>query len=216
VRTPKPPRSFWFARVVRVVLGVPLKAAYRVTLRGAENLPATGGVILAGNHVSYADPILLWCRSPRPVHFMARADLWEHNIVGWGLDHLWSFPVRRAAADREALSRASDLLQGGEVVGIFPAGSRFAAEGESHGGAAFLSIRNNIPVVPIGIAGTEKILPRGARLPHFPRVTISAGDAIDPAQFTQGGRKERVEAMTNEIMARISEQVELSRKAADR
>jgi 1-acyl-sn-glycerol-3-phosphate acyltransferase len=215
MREPKPPKSFWLAYVVRVTVGNVAKALYRMSIRGAERIPA-GGAILAGNHVSYADPVLLWCRSPRHVHFMARADLWEHFILGWGLDHFWGFPVKRGAADREALTRASALLQAGELVGIFPAGSRHAAEGESHGGAAFLAIRNGVPVVPIGIAGTDRIKPPGARLPRFPKVVVSVGEPIDPARFSQGGRKERVEAMTAEIMARISEQVDASKKVTGR
>ena len=110
-RVPNPPRRFWLAHTVRATLGALLAATFRTQVVGRENLPATGGVILAGNHISYGDPILLWCRSPRHVHFMARADLWEHFILGWGLDHFWGFPVKRGAADREALTRASALLQ---------------------------------------------------------------------------------------------------------
>jgi len=215
MREPHPPKRFWFAHVVRATVGKTLVALFRVAMPGAEKIPA-GGAIVAGNHVSYADPMLLWSRSRRPVHFMARSDLWDHSFIGWGLDTLWSFPVKRGAADRDALAQASSLLQAGEIVGIFPAGSRHADEGESHGGAAFLAMRNGVPVVPIGIAGTERIMPKGARVPRFPKVVMFVGDPIDPARFTEGGRKQRVEAMTVEIMERIAEQVEKARKVVGR
>lgn len=214
MRTPHPPKSFWFARLVKATVGVVVSGLYRTKVVGVENVPA-GGSILAGNHVSYADPVLLWCRSPRPVHFMAKAELWKSPVFGLGLDYFWAFPVRRGAADREALQRAGVYLKAGELVGMFPEGTR-STEGESegHGGAAFLAIRNDVPVTPIGIAGTDRILPPGARFARFPKVVISVGEPIHPAAFTQQGRKERVEAMTQEIMRRMREQVVHAREVA--
>jgi 1-acyl-sn-glycerol-3-phosphate acyltransferase len=216
MRTPHPPRSFWFARVVRATLGALLVAMFRVSLPGADRIPR-GGVILAGNHLSYADPILLWCRSPRPVHFMARSDLWEHDVLGWGLDHFWAFSVHRGAADREALQQASAYLKAGEPVGIFPEGTRkFHGDAEAQGGAAFLAIRNGVPVVPVGIAGTDRIKPPGAKTFHFPKVVMAVGEPILPDAFPEGGRKERVEALTAEIMERIGEQTERAQEVLAR
>jgi 1-acyl-sn-glycerol-3-phosphate acyltransferase len=214
MRRARPPKSFWFAHVVRATLGTVLDALFRVKMLGADHIPA-GGAILAGSHVSYGDPVLLWCRDPRPVHFMAKSELWESTVLGTGLDYFWAFPIHRGAADREALQRASALLQAGELVGIFPEGTR-AAGAEAQGGAAFLAIRNNVPVVPVGIAGTERIRPAGTRLLHFPKVVMAVGEPIDPADFTAGGRKERVEALTHEIMSRIEAQVTRAQEVAAR
>lgn len=216
-RTPNPPRSFWFARVVRVTVGVVLRGLFRVRMLNAERIPA-GGVILAGNHLSYADPVLLWCASPRPVHFMARSNLWELPVIGWALDQFWALPVKRGAADREALQRAGRHLQDGEPVGIFPEGTRKFknAEDDVHGGAAFLAIRNDVPVVPIGFAGTDRIKPPGQRLIRFPKVVIAVGEPIDPAQFAEGGRKERVDALTRLMMERIAEQARIAEEARAR
>jgi 1-acyl-sn-glycerol-3-phosphate acyltransferase len=206
MRLPHPPRYFWFAHVVRFIVGRTFVGLFRVTLLGAERIPR-GGVILAGNHLSYADPVLLWSKSPRPVHFMARSDLWETTILGWGLDHFWAFPVKRGAADREALQKAGEYLKAGEPVGIFPEGTRkFKGDNEAHGGAAFLAIRNDVPIVPIGIAGTDRIKPPGSRRLRFPKVVMVVGEPIDPATFSAGGRKERVEALTAEVMLRIEQQ----------
>ncbi len=104
VREPRPPRSFWFAHVVRATVGVAVPALFRTRLLHRERVPRSGGVILAGNHVSYADPILLWCRSPRPTHFMAKRELWGTWILGWGLDHFWAF---RGAARHRRPGRAA-------------------------------------------------------------------------------------------------------------
>lgn len=217
MRTPHPPKSFALARIVRVTIGSALNALFRVQLVGAERIPE-GGVILAGNHLSYADPVLLWCRSPRPVHFMARADLWEHDVIGWALDQFWAMPVKRGSADREALQRAGEYLKSGEPVGIFPEGTRKfkkADDEDARGGAAFLAMRNEVPILPVGIAGTDRIKPPGAKWFRFPKVVMCVGEPIRPEDF-EGGRKERVEAMTSELMRRIDEQARRAEEVAKR
>ena len=211
MRQPRPPKSFWFAHVVRATVGRVLPAIFRLRLLGSENLP-DGGVILAGNHVSYADPCLLWCVSPRPTHFMAKIELWDVGILGWGLDHFWAFPVRRDAVDRDALRVAGTMLRAGEPVGVFPEGRRRSGGlGEGQGGAAFLAFHNSVPVVPVGIAGTELILPKGRRLPRLPRIVISIGRPIEPSAYPQKTQRERVDAMTHDIMTAIADELEVAR-----
>ena len=213
-RTPHPPRSFWFAHAVRATVGVVLAALFRTKVVGGANVPASGGVVLAGNHVSYADPVLLWCRSPRPVHFMAKSELYDSDFIGWGLDLFWAFPVNRGVSDRAAIAKAGEYLAAGEVVGIFPEGTRNRdGEAEAHGGAAFIALRGEAPIIPVGIAGTERIAPKGSKGIRFPKVVISFGEPIDPGSFA-GGRKERVEAITAEVMRRIGEEVERAREVA--
>lgn len=197
-----------FARLVRATAGRLFLALYRTEFIGEENIPA-GGAIIAGNHVSYLDPALLWCGAPRHVHFMARSSLFHQHILGWALPRLWSFPVKRGQPDRAAIAMAANLLERGDLVGIFPEGTRVRHEGadaelgEGHGGVAFIAMRANAPVVPVGIAGTDHAWPPGKRLPRFPKVTIHYYEPVHPSQFTEGGRKERVEAMTADIMRRI-------------
>lgn len=196
------------ARFVRATVGSVLLAAYRVRVVGREHVPA-GGAILAGNHVSYLDPALLWCVSPRPAHFVAKSELWNVGWLGYLLDHFWAFPVKRDTADREMIQTATALLQRGELLAMFPEGTRKRATdpqalGEAHGGVAFLALRADVPVVPVGIVGTDRALPPGAWMPRFPRVTIWVGEPVWPSKF-EGGRKERMQAMTTEIMARIAQ-----------
>lgn len=203
-------RSFLdvIAYAIRGTLGWLVLRAFRTRSLRRENVPPKGqGAILAGNHVSYADPMLLWCAAPRRTHFMAKAELWQIKPLGWALDLLWAFQVHRGAADRQAIQTATEMLGSGELVGIFPEGTRTRGDsdelGEAQGGVAFIAIRANAPVVPVGIANTDKIMPPGRRIMRFPRVTIVYGTPIHPDDVEGATRRERVAAMTTEIMRRI-------------
>lgn len=196
------------ARFLRRTVAHWLIALFRVRVVGIENIPA-GGAILAGNHVSYLDPALLWCVTPRPVHFMAKSELWGIGWLGWALDRLWAFPVNRGGADRQAITRATALLGTGELVGMFPEGTRKRSdseEAEAHGGVAFIAARAGVPVVPTGIIGTERAWPAGKKFPRFVPVTIRFAEPVCSEDF-EGGRKEKVSAMTSEIMRRVAEKV---------
>lgn len=209
--------SALLTRALRLTLAHVVLGAYRTRFAGVENVPP-GGAILAGNHVSYLDPVLLWCGAPRPVHFMAKVELWDSRFIGFALKRLLAFPVRRGTPDRVALSTAASLLDSGELVGIFPEGTRHRAHGadglgEANEGVAFMALRSGVPVVPVGIHGTAEALPPGAHVPRFPRVTIRYGAPVRPEEFTDGGRKERVELMTREIMERIARARDRAREA---
>lgn len=198
------------ARFLRATLGKLFLGLYRTRFLGVENVPSEGGYLIAGNHVSYLDPMLLWCGTPEPTHFLARTELFSLPIVGWVLPRLWVFPISRASADREAIQRATALLKRGECVGIFPEGTRQRPGqsgtelGEAHAGVAFIAMRAGVPVVPVGIWGTELALPRGAKVPRFPRVTIRYAEPVYPQAFAQYDRQERLQAMTAEIMRRVA------------
>ena len=203
-------------RFVKATLGRMLRALFRTRIDGAENIPHAGA-ILAGNHVSYLDPMLLWCASPRPVHFMAKRELWDSRIVAWGLPRLWAFPVNRGEPDRTAITTATDLLRAGELVGVFPEGGR-AEDGsealrEAQGGAAFIALRAGVPIVPVAFTGTDKAWPKGAKRPRLVRTNIRVGIPIDVGSILpEGGRKERVTAVTAVVMERIASELEMARK----
>jgi 1-acyl-sn-glycerol-3-phosphate acyltransferase len=194
---------------LRGTVGRLILALFRARPIGAERVPE-GAAVLAGNHVSYLDPVLLWCGSPRPVHFMAKLELWRSSRwLGWALDQVWAFPVDRSGADRKAISTATNLLAAGELVGMFPEGTRRRNAGdglgEAHGGVAYVALRADVPVIPVGIVGTESAWPAGRRLPRLVPVTVRYGEPVCPGDFA-GTRKERVAAMTAEIMRRIDEE----------
>lgn len=195
-------------RTVRSTLGRLVPLLFRTRIIGAERIPE-GGALLAGNHLSYLDPVLLWCVSPRPVHFMAKSELFGRGFIAWLLPRLWAFPVNRGEPDRTAILTATELLRSGELVGVFPEGSRREADageeiGQAHGGAAFIALRAGVPIVPIAFVGTDRAMPRGATLPKLVRVTIHVGEPIDPEQVAPGaGRRERVTLVTQRMMDEI-------------
>lgn len=207
-------RSTRLGRVVRPTVGRLLLAMYRTRFDGTDNVPA-GGAVLAGNHVSYLDPVLLWSGSSRPVAFMAKREIF-HGVMGWALPRLWAFPVDRTGADRAAIATATRVAEEGGLVGIFPEGTRRpdGALGEAYGGAAFVALRAGVPVVPVAIVGTGAAWPIGRRLPRLGRVTIRYGEPVHPGSF-EGPRKERVGAMTGEIMRRIDEELGVARRLHD-
>lgn len=169
---------------------------------------------MAGNHRSYMDPVILWCVSPRFVHFMAKKELFEVRFYRWLLPRFWAFQVDRSGADRAAITQATAFLESGDLVGIFPEGTRGSENGlgEAHGGAAFVALRANVPVVPVAVVGTEHVWPKGQRLPKLRRVTVVYGKPIPPESFPEGARKERVQALTALIMERIAEELETAKK----
>jgi 1-acyl-sn-glycerol-3-phosphate acyltransferase len=188
-----------------VVLRPFLKWAFRVRYVGRERVPLDRPVIFSGNHESYADPIMLGEGFWKSIHFMARSDLFEKNAAfRWLLYSVGAFPVVRGTPDRNAITTASKLLECGEWVGIFPEGTRHhEGQGEGQGGAALIALRTDAVVVPVGIAGTDLIRPEGVRFLHLPKVVIVMGEPLDTRDFAEGSRRERVEAITVELMARI-------------
>ena len=208
-----------FAHFARIVVGGIFIAIYRTRFVGEYHVPE-GACILAGNHSSTFDPFMIYGRSPKGmIHFIAKKELWKHRAVGWAVDHLGAIPVYRGTADRQMIKMTTDLLKAGEKVGIYPEGTRVYeagpdGHGDSHGGTAFLSILSGAPVVPHGIGGIERIMPKGTKIPHFPRVVYSFGAPIYPGEF-EGSNRERVEAMTAAIMDSIVRERERARAMSE-
>ena len=197
-----------FYRFMRFfVLYLPLRLAFRVRYVHAERMPKYGPAVLAASHSSYLDPVLLGLVRAAPIHYMGKSELFEGNrLLAWFLRAVCVFPVRRGTADRHAVVEATELLQQGEFVGIFPEGTRGSGElGDAMRGAAFIAMRAGAPVVPACLDGTDRILLKGARFPRFPKVTIAFGHPVLPAEFTEGGRRERVDALTAVMMERVRE-----------
>lgn len=199
--------------VLRAVFGRAFPALWRTRVIGRENVPR-GAAIVASNHASNLDPLLVNMTCPRYVRFMAKQEMWSTALGRWLYPRLGAFPVRRRAADRTAIATATRILEEGGVLGVFPEGTRGSGGlGEGQSGAAFLALRTGSPVVPTAVHGTAGALPEGARFPRFPRVTIRFGTPIDPGSFAEGGRRERVDAMTDAIMRAISLELEEARAA---
>ena len=147
---------------------------YHVRMTGTERIPAEGGVILVANHESMFDPWLLALATPRPVRYMAKAELWRIPLVGRALDAFGTFPVERGTGDGTAMSRAATLLHEGEVIGIFPQGtSKQLPARPFHRGAARLALATGAPIVPVRLVGT-----RGFLRPGRPPTQVHVGEPI--------------------------------------
>ncbi|HHV78160.1 MAG TPA: 1-acyl-sn-glycerol-3-phosphate acyltransferase [Firmicutes bacterium] len=145
-----------FYEVIRAIFRLYVDLAYGPSISGAENLPNKGPLIICANHVHWLDPVVIACYTPRQVHFMAKKELFDIPVFGYALKALGAFPVNRGKPDRAALRWALKVLDNGEVLGVFPEGTR-SKTGELmrfFNGAALLACRSGAPIVPAAIRGT--------------------------------------------------------------
>lgn len=159
------------------------QALWRVRVHGAERIPQDGGCILAANHDSLVDPLVLGLVTHRPVRFMAKVELWSNPVIAWLMDGLGAFPVRRAAGDRTAQAKAVELLESGEVIGIFPQGTALPHRRKPWGrGAARLALETGTPIVPVFLLHTERALRPDRPKIGFPRVQVLVAPPIEVAR----------------------------------
>jgi 1-acyl-sn-glycerol-3-phosphate acyltransferase len=173
----------------------------RLRLRGRYNLPKSGPYILAANHLAWADIPLIVLHIPRKVVYMAKEEYFSSKIA-WLIRFLGAFPVKRGEADRQALRTAEEQLQKGNILGIFPEGtrSRTRTMAKGHAGLAMIALRTGVPVVPAAIWGTEHVFKK-----FRPLVTITYGE---PIVFKPKGKKitrEDIDEVTEQIMQKIAE-----------
>ncbi|HEX6540559.1 MAG TPA: lysophospholipid acyltransferase family protein [Ktedonobacterales bacterium] len=195
---------YTFARAVVIAIH-PLIARLRTV--GIENVPQTGPVVLAVNHVAWIDIPLASIRVPRITHYMAKIELFRLPVLGGIMRLLGAFPVRRGERDREALRISERLLKQGEVLVIFPEGHRSGGHLiEAHPGTSLIALRTGAPVVPVAISGTEHVF-KGFRYgPWAPHVTISYGKPFHLEAASGGHRtREDLARSTDLIMYRIAE-----------
>lgn len=198
-----------FYRVLKRFVPPLLRVYFRLRAEGTEFVPAAGGCILAANHQSYLDPILLAAACPRPVHYMMSHRFWAMPLIGWGARRAGSFPVDDDGMRPGTLRRALGVLRAGLILGIFPEGG-ITPDGRlrpAREGTARISIREGVPLVPAGIAGTRRSFPKGRVFPRPCRVTVRFGPPLLPPPSTRDPEElqRRVEALSQQLMARIAE-----------
>jgi len=174
-------RTFTYRLCAGIVSGLS-RVLFRPTVTGAENIPLEGPVIIAPIHRSNVDFALTLFISKRKVFFMAKDSLFRVPLLGPLVTHLGAFPIHRGSADRESMAHSEAVLRQGHALVLFPEGTR--KEGLSvaplHDGAMFVAARTGAKVVPVGIGGSDRAMPKGAKLPRPSKIRIVVGPAIDP------------------------------------
>lgn len=165
-----------------IFLLILFKIFYRLSVTGQDNIPETGTAVLVANHTSFLDPPIVAVSCKRHISFMAKAELFKVPILGTLLRLFEAFPVNRNKMDLKAFRTAFRRLKQGRLLGVFPEGTRRRVGPKKMGplepGAAYLILKSGTPIIPVGISGTDKVIPTGKRLPRFPKVTVAIGKPI--------------------------------------
>jgi 1-acyl-sn-glycerol-3-phosphate acyltransferase len=177
---PDPLRPNWLWLTIRFFLSPFFKIWLRYRARGLEKIPASGGALLLLNHQSHLDPLLVQVGMSRPVSWLARESLFCISVIGWILKGTYVLPIDRESAGASSIRKAVQYMQFGFILGMFPEGTRThdGSVGEFKPGFVALIRRGNVPVYPVGIAGSFDAFPRNAWFIRPKRVRIIIGDAL--------------------------------------
>ncbi len=189
--------------VVRPLAGLITKTKYRINYIGAENLPEGGGFILAANHISALDPVIVSVGCDKTMHFMAKDELFKNKLIGWAMSQLNAFPVDRTKFDEDAINYAVTLVKNGGILGIFPEGTRSPdyTPQKGKGGVCYIAKMCKCDVVPVSIYTCDEAK-TGTRL------TVRYGKPIkhEDLKFDPNSTKMKdLRHATNLIMEKITE-----------
>ena len=156
-----------FYYIVKAICWLILKIFWRMEIIGIENLPESGGLIIASNHVSYLDPAVLAASLNKKIYFLTKKEIFKNTFISFILKNLNAFSVDRENVDILAFKKAINILREEKVLGIFPEGRR-SSNGELQElklGTIKIAMKTGVPILPVGIIGTHKIYPRGIKFP---------------------------------------------------
>lgn len=184
-------------RVTVAMIRLILPFLMKRTISGVENLPLEGPVVLVANHLTNFDVFPIQLCLPRPLFFMAKAELHQNKLLDTYLRQLGTFPVNRGASDEWALKHAREVLDQQQVLAIFPEGTRSKGRGLRPGktGAARFATYANCPILPVAVTGTEKVL---KNFPKRAEVSITIGKPLYPEE------DENPLALTDRLMFTIA------------
>ncbi len=173
-------------RVVRFLI----KLFWGLEVDGLDNIPARGGAIIVANHNTWFDPVAIAAASARPVHFMAKVELFKNPLLRWFFTKVYAFPIKRGAADRQAIRTAQKRVADGHLLGIFPEGTRNVSKQELlpfQGGAALIALKTGVPVIPAITLGANPL--RWRR-----KIKVVIGEPIDLGGPTRANKPAVAEA----------------------
>ena len=165
----------WVIDLIRATLYPLSRLFWGISYRGVENIPQTGGVIIASNHQTYLDPVWMSLPVKRPIRYLAWSESFDWPIVGKVITLLGAWPIQIKKADRTAIRRSRQWLKSGGAVVIFPEGGRCLPDGKLlkfEAGAARMALEANVPILPITIRGGHRVWPKGYRFPRLHKVEL--------------------------------------------
>jgi 1-acyl-sn-glycerol-3-phosphate acyltransferase len=159
----------------RQMFRIMFKLFYRYCIEGSQNIPNTGGAVIAPNHISFFDPPLTGAAMKRPLYFMAKKDLFDIPVFGWTIKQTNAFPVNRGVQDMSAVRHAFSLLEKGHLLLMFPEGTRSkdGELGKARAGAGMVACNAQVPLIPVKIENTNMML-------KFKQIKIKYGKPIYP------------------------------------
>lgn len=174
--------DLWLYRVARTLVVFVSRLLWRPKVIGAEKVPTSGPFVLAPVHRSNIDTFLVAVLTRRRMRYMGKDSLWKIKPIGALFSALGAFPVHRGSADREALRRCIEVLNEGEPLVIFPEGTRQSGPivQPLFEGAAYVAARTGVPIVPVGIGGSEMAMPKGSKMVRPVKTALIVGDVITP------------------------------------
>jgi len=196
-------------RILRVGVRLLNALLFRTSVNDRHRVPATGPVIVAPVHRSFIDFFVASQVTDRKLHYMAKDSLWDNKVLARILPSVGAFPVHRESADREAMRRAQQVLEAGEVLILFPEGERRTGPvvQDLHEGVAFLAARTGATVVPVGIGGSASVMPKGTTIPRPRHIHLEVGEALPPPERTGTGRvpRSRIHQLTESLTVALQD-----------
>lgn len=178
----------------------------RTRVEGRARIPSSGAFVLAPVHRSNIDTPLAAAVTRRRLRFMGKDSLWKNRQIGWVMSALGAFPVTRGTADREALRRCVAVLEAGEPLVLFPEGTRQTGPTVQplFDGAAYVAVKAGVPIVPVGIGGSESVMPKHSKMIYPRKCVLVVGEPITVA--LDDGRVPR--SAVKDVTARLAEQLQ--------
>jgi 1-acyl-sn-glycerol-3-phosphate acyltransferase len=192
---------------VRGLILVVAKAFGRIRIEGLEKVPAVGAFVVAPVHRSNIDFALSSLLTKRPMRYMGKDSIWKSKPLGRFVSMLGAFPIHRGTADRESLRACTEIIEGGSPLVMFPEGQRRSGPvvEDLFDGTAFVASKTGVPIVPVGIGGSEKVMPKGAKFLKRSPLVMIVGDPIPAPERTEKGRVPRtaVRDMTESLQTEL-------------
>jgi 1-acyl-sn-glycerol-3-phosphate acyltransferase len=184
----------------------------RTKVVGKHNIPTTGAFLLAPIHRSNIDTPLAAAVTRRRMRFMGKDTIWKVKPIGWIISALGAFPVTRGTADREALKRCIAVLEAGEPLVLFPEGTRQSGPVVQplFDGAAYVAVKAGVPIIPVGIGGSEGVMPKGSKMIYPNKCIVIVGEPIsvprdETGKVARSAVKELTETLSGELQRLFNE-----------